>query len=271
MSNDETVKDVAEAANNGDADETAPEEASTPAEDGNTSATEEATAEDDAGAKLAEAAEALATSKQNTAKMKEKMLRIAADFENFRRRSGREVEESRQRGMMGAVKDLLPVFDNLERATSQVDETADVQSMIDGLNLVHKQFIDVLGKIGIERVASIGSGFDPNVHESIQYEHSEEHEAGVVMTELQPGYRMGSMLLRPAMVVVSRGPAPAAEAPSTEDEPSEEPGEDAPAEAENGTAGAAAAPETSEGDGDDASEAESGDPSDGDTEAEQDG
>ena len=150
----------------------------------------------------------LAASQEAAAKMKEKMLRVAADFENFRRRSSREVDEARQRGTQTAVKDLLPVFDNLERATAHVDDTTDVQSMVKGLEMVHKQFLDVLGKMGIERVASIGEGFDPNVHESIQYEHSDEHDAGVVMNELQPGYRMGRQLLRPALVVVSRGPAP---------------------------------------------------------------
>ena len=161
--------------------------------------------------------EQLAASKDATAKMKEKMLRIAADFENFRRRSSREVEDSRQRGTQGAIKDLLPVFDNLERATAHVDDSTSVESMVKGLEMVHKQFLDVLGKIGIERVPAVGEGFDPNVHESIQYEHSDEHAAGVVMTELQPGYRMGKMLLRPALVVVSRGPA-AAETDASGDE-----------------------------------------------------
>lgn len=156
--------------------------------------------------------EQLAASKDATAKMKEKMLRVAADFENFRRRSSREVEEARQRGAQGSIRDLLPVFDNLERATALVGDGTDVESMVKGLEMVHKQFLDVLGKLGIERVAAVGEGFDPNVHESIQYEHSEEHAAGVVMTELQPGYRMGKMLLRPALVVVSRGPAPKEEA-----------------------------------------------------------
>ena len=109
------------------------------------------------------------------------------------------------------------MFDNLERATAHVDDSTSVESMVKGHEMVHKQFLDVLGKIGIERVPAVGEGFDPNVHESIQYEHSDEHAAGVVMTELQPGYRMGKMLLRPALVVVSRGPA-AAETDASGDE-----------------------------------------------------
>jgi molecular chaperone GrpE len=158
--------------------------------------------------------ERLAAAKDETKAMKEKMLRVAADFENYRRRAQKETDEARQRGKQGAVKDLLPVFDNLERATAHVDDKTDVNSMLDGLHMVHKQFIDVLGKMGIERIDALGKGFDPTVHESIQYEHSDEYEAGIVMNELQPGYRQGNMLLRPALVMVSRGPAPDDEASS---------------------------------------------------------
>jgi molecular chaperone GrpE len=181
--------------------------------------------------------EKLEQSKAATAKMKEKMLRVAADFENYRRRASREVEEARRGGTQAAVKDLLPVFDNLERATGHVDDKTEVESLVKGLEMVHKQFLDVLGKMGIERVAAVGEGFDPNVHESIQYEHSEEHAAGTVMTELQPGYRMGTMLLRPALVVVSRGPAPTEEAAGDQeasDSPAESDDSDASQNADGG-------------------------------------
>lgn len=163
----------------------------------------------------------LEQSRAATAKMKEKMLRVAADFENYRRRAAREVEDARKGGTQSAVKDLLPVFDNLERATGHVDDKTDVEGLVKGLEIVHKQFLDVIGKLGIERIAAVGESFDPNVHESIQYEHSEEHPPGTVMSELQPGYRMGTMLLRPSLVVVSRGPTP-----------KEEPAEPAPDDAE---------------------------------------
>ncbi len=156
--------------------------------------------------------ERLATAKAETKAMKEKMLRIAADFENYRRRSSKEVDDAHARGRQNTVKELLPVFDNLERATGHADENTDAKSIIDGLRMVHRQFLDVLGKLGVTRVDAVGQGFDPNVHESIQYEHSDTFEAGIVMAELQPGYRHNEMLIRPALVVVSRGPAPAAEA-----------------------------------------------------------
>lgn len=151
--------------------------------------------------------EELAKVREESKAHRERMLRVAADFENYRKRTSRELEDARRRATQDAVKALLPVFDNLERATAHVDDATDARSMADGIQMVHRQFLDTLAKLGIDRVAAIGLPFDPVVHESIQYEHSDEHPAGTVMTELQPGYRMGEMLLRPALVVVSRGPA----------------------------------------------------------------
>jgi molecular chaperone GrpE len=160
---------------------------------------------------------------------REKMLRVAADFENYRKRASREADEARERGMQGVVKDLLPVFDNIERATTQVDDQTDVKSMADGLRMVHKQFLDVLARLDITQVPGAGSPFDPALHESIQYDNSDEHAAGLVMTVLQPGYRRGEQLLRPALVVVSRGPReqPAADAAAPPQEPPDEPAEPA--------------------------------------------
>ncbi|MCA9623037.1 MAG: nucleotide exchange factor GrpE [Myxococcales bacterium] len=109
--------------------------------------------------------EKLEESKAATAAMKEKMLRVAADFENYRRRSTREVDDARKRGVQHAVRELLPVFDNLERATTHIGPEADAKSMADGLRMVLKQFIDVIAKVGVERVEAVGSPFDPNVHE----------------------------------------------------------------------------------------------------------
>jgi len=160
---------------------------------------------------LAELEEKVASAKKDAAAIKERMLRVAADFENFRRRSMRELDDTRLRAKMDAVKEMLPVFDNLERATSHA-EGADAQSVVDGINMVIKQFIDTLGKLGMERIEAVGKPFDPNLHESIQFEHSDEHEAGIVINEFHAGYKQGDKLLRPTLVVVSRGPKPPEEA-----------------------------------------------------------
>jgi molecular chaperone GrpE len=155
--------------------------------------------------------EQLAAARAESARVREQLLRTAADFDNFRKRTRREVEDAQRRGREGTVRELLPVFDNLERAISHADEAQDVQSLVDGLRIVFKQFIDVLGKLDVQRVPSVGVPFDPTVHEAIQQLASPDVPAGVVMAEVQPGYTLGGQLLRAAMVVVSKG-APAADA-----------------------------------------------------------
>jgi molecular chaperone GrpE len=170
--------------------------------------------------------EQLEASRAETKAMREKMLRVAADYENYRKRATRQIDEARLRGLQTAVKELLPVFDNLERATVHIDQSTDPTTLADGLNMVRRQLLDTLAKLGIERVPSVGTPFDPTVHESIQHEHSADHPAGTVMTELQPGYRTSGVLLRPALVVVSRGPAAAEAAAPPEPADAEPPAED---------------------------------------------
>lgn len=148
------------------------------------------------------------------ARLREQLLRTAADFDNFRKRSRREVEEAQRRGREAILKDLLPIFDNLERAASHAESAPDVKSVAEGVRIVTKQFVDTLERMGIKRIAAVGKPFDPSVHEAIQQLDSTEHPAGVVIAEVQPGYMLGDYLIRAAMVVVSKGspvePAPAA-------------------------------------------------------------
>ena len=163
----------------------------------------------------------LEVAKAEAQKYREQLLRTAADFDNFRKRSRRENEDSLRKGRESTVKELLPVFDNLERALSSADGAPDVKSVADGLRMVVRQFSTTLEKIGIKRIQSVGAAFDPSLHEAIQHVESTEHEAGVVAAEVQPGYMIGEHLLRAAMVVVSKGgPAAAEEPPAAEEQPS---------------------------------------------------
>lgn len=148
---------------------------------------------------------------QKAAALKDQLLRTAADFDNFRKRSRREVDEARSGGRESMLRDLLPVFDNLERATAHLDTAADVQSLAGGVQMVIKQFSDTLNKLGIERVPGVGASFDPNVHEAIQQLATSDFEPGVVAAEVQGGYRLGERLIRPAMVVVAKALEPAAD------------------------------------------------------------
>lgn len=154
--------------------------------------------------------DALAEAKANAARFREQLLRTAADFDNFRKRTRRELEDATRRGKEQALKELLPVFDNVERAMNSAATAPDVKSVADGLRMVNRQFEGALDKLGIKRITSVGQPFDPSQHEAIQHVDSTEHAAGVITNEVQPGYRMGDYLLRAALVVVSKGPGPAA-------------------------------------------------------------
>lgn len=144
------------------------------------------------------------------ARLRDQLLRTAADFDNYRKRSRRELDDATRRGKESAVKELLPVFDNFERAMNHAGTSPEGKSIAEGLKIVLKQFTDTLEKIGIQRITAVGQAFDPTVHEAIQHMESKDQPAGVVLYEVQPGYRIGDYLLRAAMVVVSKG-APAAE------------------------------------------------------------
>lgn len=146
----------------------------------------------------------LQAAEEKAAALKDQLLRTAADFDNFRKRSRREVEEARSAGRHGLLRDLLPVFDNLERACAASDAAQDLPSFVSGIEMVLKQFADSLKRAAIERVETVGKAFDPNIHEAIQQLVSDEFEPGQIITEVQAGYRVGERLIRPAMVVVAK-------------------------------------------------------------------
>ncbi len=146
----------------------------------------------------------LAEARAEAARMKDQWIRTAADFDNFRKRSRRELEDVRKAGKEDLLKDFLPVFDNLERAIQSAQRAQDVKAVADGLNMILRQFLDTLGRSGIAKVPTVGHQFDPSVHEAIQQVESDEHEAGTVVAEVQPGYVQGERLVRAAMVVVAK-------------------------------------------------------------------
>lgn len=146
----------------------------------------------------------LEQARQEAGRYKDQLLRTAADFDNFRKRSRRELSDAEKKAKEDVLRELLPVFDNLERAMSSTEKATDVQSVAEGVRMVIRQFTDTLSKLGVERVASVGLAFDPALHEAIQHLESEEHPPGTVAAEIQGGYRAGDRLIRPALVVVAK-------------------------------------------------------------------
>jgi molecular chaperone GrpE len=153
----------------------------------------------------------LADATTESARLRDQLLRTAADFDNFRKRARKSEDDAQRRGREQLLKDILPVFDNLERAVTHAAGAPEAQALASGLRMVLKQFTDTLDRVGIKRVVAVGEAFDPTRHEAIQHLESTEHPAGVVVAEVQAGYSIGDLLVRPAMVVVSKGPPAPAE------------------------------------------------------------
>jgi molecular chaperone GrpE len=138
--------------------------------------------------------------------LREQLLRTAADFDNYRKRTRRDVEDAKQRGKDDAIKDILPVFDNLERAVAAADSAQSIGSVVEGVKMVLKLFEDTSERLGLTRIKTVGERFDPAVHEAIQQQETDAHPPGTILNEIVPGYTVGPRLLRAAMVVVARKP-----------------------------------------------------------------
>lgn len=151
-----------------------------------------------------EAADPLSEAKAEAARMKEQWMRTAADFDNFRKRARRELEDTRKAGKEDLLKDFLPVFDNLERAIQSAQSATDVKAVAEGLQMVLRQYIDTLARGGISKVPTVGTQFDPSHHEAIQQVETDAQPPGTVVAEVQPGYMQGDRLIRAAMVVVAK-------------------------------------------------------------------
>jgi molecular chaperone GrpE len=132
----------------------------------------------------------------------ERLLRTAAEADNFRKRAQKEKDDVRKFAVESLLKDFLPVADNLERALDHAEEH-DLRQVIDGVRLVQKMLSDALSKHGIVGFSAVGQPFDPNVHEALMQEES-DRPAGTVISEMARGYKLHDRLVRPAAVVVAR-------------------------------------------------------------------
>ncbi len=140
---------------------------------------------------------------QDLAEANERVLRVQAELENYRKRSRREMEEERRYALLPFAKDLLSVVDNLERAIASGQ--GDDQGLLAGVKMVSTLLQNVLHQHQCTRIESVGQPFDPNVHQAIAQEASSEYPAGTVTREAQSGYKLFDRVIRPAQVFVSTG------------------------------------------------------------------
>ena len=175
---------------------------------------EKAAQESDEGTDENAGPETLTEAQEAIAELNERIVRLTADFDNFRKRAQREKDEARQFANQGLLEKLLPVLDNFEMALTAVKD-AD-PSVRDGVQMILDQLLSVLKESGVEPVDAMGQPFDPNLHDALSQEETTEVEEGTVVQQVQRGYKLNDRLVRPARVVVAKAPGAAEEAP-TED------------------------------------------------------
>ena len=136
-------------------------------------------------------------------KLNQQYIRLAADFDNYRKRQEQERENLIKFGAESVLKKMLEVLDNFERGEKALESVEDCEKVKESFNLVHKQVIETLAKLGLEEINAIGEEFDPNFHEAVMQTPTSEHPEHTIINELQKGYKMGDKVLRPTLVNVA--------------------------------------------------------------------
>lgn len=136
-------------------------------------------------------------------KLNDQYIRLAADFDNFRKRQASERESLLKYGAESTVSKLLEVMDNFDRGLKAIETVEDCDKVKECYNLAYKNFYDVMSKIGLETIKAIGEEFDPNLHEAVMQTPTSEQPEHTIIAELQKGYKLGDKVLRPTLVNVA--------------------------------------------------------------------
>lgn len=156
-------------------------------------------------AKIAQLEAALLSSEAKVKEQQDSVLRAKADVENMRRRTEQEMDKARKYALNKFAEELLPVIDNLERAIAAADaENEAVKPIVEGVELTHKTFVDVVAKFGLKEINPEGEVFNPELHQAMSIQESADHEPNTVMFVMQKGYELNGRVIRPAMVMVSK-------------------------------------------------------------------
>ncbi len=156
-------------------------------------------------AKVAQLEAALLASEAKIQEQKDSVLRAKAEVENMRRRTEQEIDKARKYALNKFAEELLPVIDNLERAIAAADADNEVvKPILEGVEMTHKTFVDVVAKFGLKEINPEGEVFNPELHQAMSIQESADHESNTVMFVMQKGYELNGRVLRPAMVMVSK-------------------------------------------------------------------
>ncbi len=141
--------------------------------------------------------------KNDLEKLNNQYLRLAADFDNYRKRQAQEREALLKFGAEECMKKVLEVVDNFDRAINMVEKIDNIEKMKETFFVLGKQLNDSMAKLGLEQIKSVGEKFDPNLHEAVMQTPTNEYPEETIINELQKGYKLGEKVLRPAMVSVA--------------------------------------------------------------------
>ena len=167
--------------------------------------TETKSGEDTLDDPIKELEEQLNAKEEEAKETYDRLLRVSAEFENYKKRSAREMEDFRKFANQSLLKEMLSVVDNLELAINSANEKHKSESSLkEGLNLTLKEILRVFEKFNVTPIESKGKTFDPTYHEAVMQEETDEHPENTVISEMQKGYLIHDRLLRPAMVVVAK-------------------------------------------------------------------
>ncbi|QSJ02801.1 nucleotide exchange factor GrpE [Bacillus sp. 3a] len=133
-----------------------------------------------------------------------KILRVQADFENYKRRARTEVETVQKYRSQHVVSDLLPALDNFERALGIDPDNEQTKSLLEGMQMVYRQLVEALKNEGVEPIEAVGKEFDPNLHQAVMQVEDENYDSNIVVEELQKGYKLKDRVIRPSMVKVNQ-------------------------------------------------------------------
>lgn len=149
------------------------------------------------------AEEEVASEQKEIEELRNRLLRTQADYDNFRRRSREEKEAAAKYRSQTVIEALLPVIDNFERALLVKPETDEAKSLLQGMEMVYRQFQDTLKSEGVEVIKTVGQTFDPHLHQAVMQVEEPEFESNQIVEELQKGYKLKDRVMRPSMVKVN--------------------------------------------------------------------
>ncbi|MEK3995613.1 nucleotide exchange factor GrpE [Psychrobacillus sp. FSL K6-2365] len=145
----------------------------------------------------------LTLAKQQVEEEQDKLIRLRADFENYKRRVQLDKASDHKYRAQSVLMDILPVLDNFERALAVETTSEEATSLVKGVDMVYRTLLEAVKKEGLEQIEAEGVAFDPNFHQAVMQEQDDSKESGIVLQELQKGYKLKDRVLRPSMVKVN--------------------------------------------------------------------